>query len=227
MRRLIALSIIAAAAIFAASWWATRRPYVTPGSHQIFHMDSTLGAMLEFVVILSLVFAGIVSLAGAVRAIRVFAAIAGSYLLAVVLVSLLTPRTVVSIGDSYCWDLWCVGIQNVSTVQQGQNALYRVDVSIFADTETPRQVPADEARQFFYVLDDQGRRFRILPESSFVDANVTVKPGEPAKSSLAFLAPANARELYLTGDMSAPFWVRLYFGSDLNPWHRRTLLRVV
>jgi hypothetical protein len=44
---------------------------------------------------------------------------------------------------------------------------------------------------------------------------------------LTFLAPANARSLYLTGDVTAPLWVRLYFGSDLHPFHRRTLLRVV
>ncbi len=146
---------------------------------------------------------------------------------AVVLVSLLTPRTIVNIGDSYCWDLWCVGIQNVNTSPQGQNILYTAEVSLSVDSATAQLELTDQPKQFFYVVDEQGRRFPILRYSSFGDASVTVKPGESVRSSLTFLAPANTRNLYLTGDIAAPPWVRLYFGSDLNPFHRRSLLRVV
>jgi len=76
-------------------------------------------------------------------------------------------------------------------------------------------------------LDEQGRRFPIVADAPPADANLTVKPGETVRSKLSFRAPVNARSLYLTGDMVAPPWVYLYFGSDLNPFHRRTLLRVV
>jgi hypothetical protein len=41
-----------------------------------------------------------------------------------------------------------------------------------------------------------------------------------------FLAPASVRKLYLTGDYAVMPWVPLYFGSDMNPLHRRTLLRL-
>jgi hypothetical protein len=74
-------------------------------------------------------------------------------------------------------------------------------------------------------MDEQGRRFPIV--NSGISGDLTVKPGESLKSALTFLVPANARTLYLTGDVGAPAWVRLYFGSDLNPFHKRTLLRVV
>jgi len=212
---------------FAASWWAGQRPYITPGMNRVFHMDSTLGAMFEFLVLMFLAGVGVLTLTRIIRGGWVFAAIAGSYMAAVVLVSLLTPRTIVSIGDSYCWDMWCVGIHKVNGTPQGENVLYTAEVSLFADSSQAMRVPAEEAKHFFYAVDQQGRRFPILRDSSFVDADVIVKPGEPAKSSVAFLAPAGARNLYLTGDIGAPPWVRLYFGSDLNPFHRRTLLRVV
>ena len=218
--------LLALVALSTASWWAGRRPYFTPGTHRVFRMDSNLGFLLELVVLLSLVIVGMLTLVRAVRGGRVLAGIAASYLGAVVLVSLLTPRTIVSVGDSYCWDLWCVGIQNVNTTPQGQNTLYRVEVSLFVDSTTAQLEVTDQPKQFFYVMDEQGRRFPILPNSSPV-ASFTVKPGETAKSSLTFVAPANARSLYLTGDVGAPPWVCLYFGSDLNPFHRRTLLRVV
>ena len=223
-QKTVPVALVALAAVFAASWWVGQRPHITPGTHQVFRMDSVPGALLEFLVILMLVVAGMVR-----RWLCV--CIGASYMGSVVLVSLLTPRTIVNIGDSYCWDLWCVGIQDVKTTPQGQNILYTAEVALFVDSATAQLALTGQPKQPFYVLDEQGRRFPILAYSSFVDANlvgtVTVKPGESVKSSLTFLAPANARSLYLTGDIGAPPWVCLYFGSDLNPFHRRTLLRVV
>jgi hypothetical protein len=219
-------ALFAAIVVLAGSWWAGERPYITPGAHQVFRMDSTPGALLEFLVLMIMAPVGLGALASA-RARWLFAGIAASYLAAILAVSLLTPRTIVSIGDSYCWDLWCVGIQNVKTTPQGENVLYTAEVSMFADTDRPQHIPAEQAKQFFYAVNEQGRRFPIIRDSSLVNADVTINSGESVKSSLAFLAPANARKLYLTGDIKAPLWVRLYFASDLNPFHRRTLLRVI
>jgi hypothetical protein len=225
-QRIGSAAVLAMLAVSAASWWAGQRPYISPGTHQVFRMDSTLGFLLEFLVILSLAIVGVITLLAG-RGRWIGACIAASYMAAVALVSLLTPRTIVSIGDSYCWDLWCLGIQNVSLTPQGQNILYTAEVSLFSDASTVQLEVTDQPKRFFYVMDEQGRRYPILAYSSLGAATVTVKPGESVKSSLTFLAPANARNLYLTGDIGAPPWVRLYFGSDLNPFHRRTLLRVV
>ena len=221
---------LAVVAVSAVSRWVGQKPYITPGTHQVFRMDSTLGFFLEFLMVLSLVFAGLITLLAGRRR-WIGPCIAASYMGMVVLVSLLTPRTIVNIGDSYCWDLWCVGIQSVNTTPQGQNILYTAQVSLFVDSATTelelRDPGKDQAKQFFYAVDERGRRFPILAYAPLAGATVTVKPGESVKSSLSFLAPANARNLYLTGDIHAPPWVGLYFGSDLNPFHRRTLLRVV
>jgi len=220
-------ALLAMGALFAASWWVGQRPYISPGTHQVFRMDTTPGALLEFLVILVLAIVGMMTLARVPRAGRVFAGIAAGYMAAVVLVSLLTPRTIVSIGDSYCWDLWCVGIQNVNATPQGQNIFYTAEVSLFSDATTVQLEVTDQPKRFFYLVDEQGRRFPILAYASLAGPSVTVKPGESVKSSLTFLAPADARKLYLTDDLKWPPWVNLYFGSDLNPFHRRTLLRVV
>jgi hypothetical protein len=221
---------LAIVALFAVSRWLGQRPYITPGTHQVFRMDSTLGFFLEFLMVLSLVITALITLLAGRRR-WIAPCIAAAYVGAVVLVSLLTPRTIVNIGDSYCWDLWCVGIQSVNTTPQGPNILYKAEVSLSVDSDTAQleltDPPKDPAKQFFYVMDELGRRFPILAYAPIPNGKVTVKPGESVKSSLTFLAPENARNLYLTGDVGAPPWVRLYFGSDLNPFHRRTLLRVV
>jgi hypothetical protein len=225
---LIGLSVCVAT--FAASLWADQHLYHTPGTHQIFRMDSTPGAMLEFLVLLILAITGVLTSIRVARAGWVFAGLAASYMAAILLVSLLTPRTIVSIGDSYCWDLWCVGIQSVNSTPRGESMLYTAELFLFADSDSEQRLPPpDGAKQFFYALDEKGRRFPVVPSpaSPAADAAIVVKPGESVKFGLSFLAPASAGRLYLTGDPAAPFWVRLYFGSDLNPFHRRTLLRVV
>jgi hypothetical protein len=96
---------------------------------------------------------------------------------------------VVNIGDSYCYDLWCLGVNHVNATPRGRDILYTADV----------------------------------------DADVTVQPGESVESSLAFLAPLNARKLYLMGNadqVSLP-WVYLYFGSDVVLFHRSALVPIL
>ena len=220
-------ALLATAALFAASFGIGQQPYITPGTHQVFHMDSNVGALLEFLVLAILGITAIVALLGSRRSAWVFACIAGAYMAGVMLTSLLSPRKIVSIGDGYCWDIWCVQIQSVNAAPRMQDILYTADVSLFADSASVQRLQADRTgKQFFYVLDDEGRRFPILRSSS-QEADIVVKPGESVKAALSFVAPANARHLYLAGDVAAPLWVRLYFGSDLNPFHKRTLLRLI
>jgi hypothetical protein len=221
------LAVLLAAAVSLASWRAGQHPRITPGTHQIFRMDSTPGALLEFLVLLILIGAGLLAVAKVPNARRVFAAVAASYAGAVLLVSLLTPKTIVSHGDGYCWDLWCLEIQNVAAAPHGQEILYSANVRLFTDSTNEQRLAADPSgKQFFYVTDDERRHYPIVWTSQ-PPADSTVKPGESLKGTLTFAAPAAARGLYLTGDVDAPWWVRLYLASDLNPFHRPTLLRLV
>ena len=241
MRRLIkigSVALLAVSALLAASWWIGQRPYITPGSHQVFRMDSNAGGMVGFfgsLILLPAAIVGLVSLLSCIkdRNFRGDAARVGKvctwlvmpYMTALMLVSLLTPRTIVSIGDGYCWDLWCLGVEQVNATPQGQNILYTAKVRVFSDAN---HVPNSREKDFLYVIDDQGRRFPVFQNSSaLAPLDVTVRPNDPVKTSLRFLAPANARKLYLTGDELAMPWVYLYFGSDSNPLHRRTLLRIL
>lgn len=214
-------SLLFVVAIGVASWWAGQRPYLSPGNHRIFRQDSNPGAMVGFLVFVA-------AAIGAARNIRVGAVIIGPYLGALVLVSLLTPRTIVNFGDSYCYDLWCLGVNQVNAAHADQNILYKADVSVFVDSTHAHRLPAEQATEFLYVVDDRGRRYPLLPEASFADAGVTVQPGESVKSSFAFRAPADARRLYLMANEGGfPPWVYMYFGSDISLFHRRAMLRIL
>jgi type IV secretory pathway VirB2 component (pilin) len=220
-------SIASLAAIVAVSTaWAGNRPFVTPGTHQIFRMDSIPGALLEFLIVVALVIAGIATLARARHAWLLFAGLTLGYAGALLVSSLVTPEKIVSIGDAYCWDLWCVGLSNVHKTPQGENTTYIVEVSLFPDSTTEQLELKSQSNQFLYAVDDRGRRFPVVVATRPGYSPIVVKPGQTAKASLTFIAPSDVHNLYLTGDVDAPLWVRLYFGSDLNPLHRRTLLRV-
>lgn len=230
-----AIAALGLASIYVASWWIGQRPYLTPGTHEVFRMDSTPGAMAGFLVSLGATVIGIPALllcfndrrfsGEAGRAVRFCAGIFVVYLGAAVLASVLTPRTIVSLGDGYCYDLWCVEVRQGNATPVGHSILYTAQIRIFSDAN---QVPTYREKDFLYGLDDQGRRFPVFQRSSVLPPlDLTVNPGESVKTSLSFLAPANVRNVYLTGSPRAMPWVYLYFGSDLAPFHRRTLLRVL
>ena len=223
--------LLGATALGLTSWWVGQRPYTTPGTQLVFHQDSNSGAMVGFLVFLVTIVGGLVSSIlrqdGKIRAakrVRWFSA--GTivvYLAVVLLVSLLTPRKIVSIGDSYCYDIWCIGVKGVTATPEGQNVLYTARVRLFSDAA---RVSASRPRDFLYARDDQGRRFLLIQDSSFIPVDVTISPSESVETSLRFLAPAGVRKLYLTGDYAVMPWVPLYLGSDMSPFRRRTLLRV-
>lgn len=223
--------LLGAAALCLTSWWVGQRPYITPGTQLVFRQDSNLGGIVGLVVFLVTIVGVLVSsilrqdgrIRAAKRARWASAATIVVYLAAVLLVSLLTPRTIVSIGDSYCWDTWCIGVESVITAPQKQNVLYTARVRLFSDAN---RVSASRPRDFLYARDDQGRRLPLIQDSSVIPADVTIDPGKSVETSLMFLAPANVQQLYLTGDYAVMPWVPLYFGSDMSPFHRRTLLRL-
>jgi len=236
-KKIGSVTLLAMSALLAVSWWIGQRPYITPGTNQVFRMDSNAGGMAGFFGFFILLPATIVGLfcvlscindrsfrGSAARVGKVCRWIVMAYMAAMMLVSMLTPRTIVSIGDGYCWDLWCLGVEQVNATPQGQNLLYTAKVRLFSDAN---HVLTARKKNFLYAIDEQGRRFPVFQNSSALPLDTTVRPSESVKTSLSFLAPANARELYLTGDQVAMPWVYLYFGSDINPFHRCTLLRIL
>jgi hypothetical protein len=200
----------------------------------VIHSDSNLGAFLALLMMLG-------ATVGALAAVSLFAsgnfnrawkilAASGAwvtaYLLAVVAVSLTAPAKIVNLGDSYCVDIWCIGIERVSATPLGAQIRYKADVRIFSDAN---RVTTSARGTALYLVDDRGRRFPLVNDPSAIPFDVILDPGQSVRTSLTFLAAEDARHLFLTGNAPEPppFWVRLYFGSDDSLLHKRTLLRVL
>jgi hypothetical protein len=230
-KRIVPAVLLGMAALSLAGYWVGRQPYTSPGTQLIFHQDSTVGGMVGFMVFLAAAAGGLIAsmlkqdgkLHAARRARWASFGIVIAYLAAILLVSLFAPRLIVNIGDGYCYDTWCIGVQRVNTTFDGQNILYTAEVRIFSDAN---RVPTSRAKDFLYARDERGRRFPLVQDSSLLPVDVTLDPGQSVQTSLTFLAPANARNLYLTSKYAVMPWVPLYFDSDIAPFHRRTLLRI-
>ena len=200
----------------------------------VVHSDSNLGAALAFLVMLGTAITLLVSAVqvasgrfrSAAKALAASVSWTALYVLALIAVSVLTPQKVVTFGDSYCADIWCIGIDKVSAARRGQEIVYKIDVRIFSDAN---HVKTSAKGASLYLLDERGRRFPLVPDPSVVPFDVTLDPGQSMNTSLTFVTAADVRQLFLTGDRGAgpPFWVRLYFGSDESLLHKRTLLRVL
>jgi hypothetical protein len=220
-----AIALGASAVLALAGWYSGQHTYISPGTHTVLHQDSNFGGVLGFLVCVAaaigIVCACVLAMRGrsveAKRTLRTVAAAFGLYVGAVVAVSVATPRTIVSAGDSYCYDLWCIGIQQVNIASQGPSTVYSANVRMFSDAH---RVNTSAQPESLYLLDEQGRRYPVQAEA------ITLRPGESVNTSIRFVAPP-ARRLYLTRDYPVMPWVPLYFGSDLSPFHRRTLLRVL
>jgi hypothetical protein len=210
-KRIAPAVLLGTAALSLATCWAGQKPYTSPGTQLIFHQDSTLGGMIGLLVFLAAAVGGLISsmlkqdgkFHAAKRARRASFGIVIVYLAAILLVSLFTPRLIVNIGDRYCYDTWCISVQRVNATLEGQKILYTAEVRIFSDANS---VPASRAKDFLYARDEHGRRFPLVQEPSLIPADVTVNPGQSVNTSLTFLAPANARNLYLASGYAVMPW---------------------
>src|SRR5438105_3535780 len=52
------------------------------------------------------------------------------------LISLLTPRTIVNVGETYCMDINCLGIDEVVTQAHASNTTYKLNAHVFNDANT-------------------------------------------------------------------------------------------
>lgn len=156
------------------------------------------------------------------------------YFVAASLISWVSPQRVIKLGDSYCWDLWCMGIEKVSAIPRGGEMVYKIDVRFFSDANNVK-TGIDDAR--VYLVDDRGRRFPLVDDPSVIPVTTRLDPRQSLNTSLTFVTPADASHLFLTGDAPLPdhiplawrfftIYADLHFGYEKLS-HKPTVLRVL
>jgi NAD(P)-dependent dehydrogenase (short-subunit alcohol dehydrogenase family) len=78
-------------------------------------------------------------------------------------------------GDSFCYDIWCIGVTSVTPSAETGNAVYKVDVHIFSDAGSGGKI---HGKMNLFLVDDHGRRFPLLPDPSVTPFTRDLAPQE-------------------------------------------------
>jgi hypothetical protein len=163
--------------------------------------------------------------AHALGILRKFGVCAIAYLAIVVAVALLSPQRVLNAGDPWCFDDWCLRVENVSQTPAPPQVSYNVALRIFSQA---RRVSQRAKGAWIYVIDEHGNRYAPEPDPSAVPLDVMLQPGESVTTSRVFKVPADARELGLITGHGGPgcFPGCFIIGDNASLFHKRTLVRL-
>ena len=151
-----------------------------------------LASAVTLLVTVGLVLAG--RGARAWRLLRAYLAFAAIYMAVVVASPLVVPRRVITLGESLCFDDWCIAIDSVTPSTSSSGTTYDVKFRMFSRA---RGITQRENNLALYLVDSSGRRFNPLPRESDVPLNVQLGPGDSADARRTFDVPPDAKDLGL------------------------------
>jgi hypothetical protein len=157
------------------------------------------------------------------------------------LISLLTPRTIVNVGETYCMDIDCLGIDEVVTQAHAINTTYKLNAHFFNDANT---VKISFKNVAYYLVDERGRHFPMVSDPSVPPYDTLLDPGQSIKTTLTFEVAPDVRQLFLkwegtpppsVGGKKPPFWARpllpvvalAIYGGGGYLLQKETVLRVL
>lgn len=119
---------------------------------------------------------------------------AGVYFVIVIAVSIFNPQRVDRVGDTQCFDDWCIEV--VGAQWTGMPTVGRYEVTLRLSNRA-RRVPMGEKRTVVYLLDAQGRRYDPLPDEAGVPFDTMLQPGESINVTRQFDVPRDTPNLSL------------------------------
>lgn len=130
----------------------------------------------------------------ALRILRVYGICVLAYLAAGVATAFLKPQRVIPAKVPWCFDDWCLTVEEVSQTPGQQGTSYRVGLRVFSRAGRVAQ----RARgAWIYLIDGQGRRYSPDPDPSALPLDVLLQPHESVTTSRTFQVSADAHGLGL------------------------------
>jgi hypothetical protein len=163
--------------------------------------------------------------AHAIVILRKFGICVVAYLAIVVVVALFAPQRVLEIGDPWCFDDWCLSVENVIRTPAPPRVSYNISLRIFSQA---RRVSQRAQGAWMYVIDQRGNRYAPEPDASAVPLDVLLQAGDSVTTSRVFKLPAAAGGLGLITGHGGPgcFPGCFIIGDDASLFHKRTFVRL-
>jgi hypothetical protein len=162
--------------------------------------------ILLVITIAALIVAGISALRGrhtaALGILRRLGIGAVLYFATALVVALVSPQRVLSAGDPWCFDDWCMTVEKISRMSAPPDALYRVEFRIYSRA---RRVAQRANGAWIYLIDADGRRYEPVPEASAVPLDVRLEPGESVDAVRIFRVPMGVTHLGVITGHGGPY----------------------
>jgi hypothetical protein len=162
----------------------------------------------------------------ALKVLRLYCICAAVYFAVALAVAFLRPQRVMSIGDPWCFDDWCLTVERVDRTAGLSQVSYNVELRIFSRA---RRVTQRANGAWIYLIDDRGRRYSPDPAPSAVPLDALLRPQESATTLRVFHVPPDAQELGLItrhgGPYCGPMDV-LIIGSGGCLFRKPTMIRI-
>ena len=133
----------------------------------LMNIAEPLFLLLVLVTVITLVSAAVFAIGGKVaRAGRILRGLGiglAAYFAVVIAVSILSPRRVYHLGDTQCFDDWCIAVVDAQRTVKPATTRYEVSLRL---SNRARRVPMGEKGTVLYLTDAQGRRYDPLPDPS-------------------------------------------------------------
>lgn len=179
-----------------------------------------------FASIVTLVIAAAAAVRGqrerAMSILRRYAISAAAYFGMGAIVSLLSPRHVLNVGDRECNDDWCIAVEHVSRTPAPSAVYYRVTLQL---SSRARRVAQRENGVTVYLTGDRGARYDPVPDSSAIPFNVLLQPQDSVAITRAFQIPPDARDVDLVVDHDSRYNIGWFIVGEA-PLHKPTLVRL-
>jgi hypothetical protein len=148
------------------------------------------------------------------------------YVLLGLTVALLKPQHVLRAGDPWCFDDWCLTVEDVTRAPNQADTRYQVGLRVFSEA---RRVSQRAKGAWIYLIDERGRRFSPEPDASAVPLDIPLEPHESVVTSRTFHVPNDASRLGLITGHGGPYCGPMSFlviGESGCLFHKPTMVRI-
>jgi hypothetical protein len=132
--------------------------------------------------------------ARAVRIGRRLAVGATIYFAIVIAMSLVTPRREFRVGDTQCFDDWCIAVVEAHRAESLPATSYDVTLRL---SNRARRMPMGAKGTVVYLTDAQARRYDPVPDEAMVPFDTQLQPGTSVIARRRFDVARDARDVGL------------------------------
>jgi hypothetical protein len=141
-------------------------------------------------------------------------------------VSFLKPQRVLSVGEPWCFDDWCLTVEHVATSPASAGLIYDADLRL---SSRARRTAQRTRAAWVYLIDAQGHRFAPEAGGSTVPLDTLLEPGESIATSRSFHIPAGVQPLGLVTGHGGPYCGAMSFlvmGAGGCLFHKPPMVRI-